>query len=266
MIPAFHQEFIDRAVGILKQDARICGIALCGSYTTGNMDEFSDLDFMLAVETESFEQLLAERKAIAGKLGSLLSAFPGDHIGVPDLLICLYDAPMLHVDLNFIPLDKAGNRFNGTALLYDKDGCLAGTSQGTGPAYPPFQLQWVEDRFWVWVHYTALKIARGELFETLDAISFLRSTVLGPLLHVIKGGAPRGVRRLEQIAPEYLPRLIETVPCYEAFSCIRALRVEIELYRALRELSPDMITRHREAETRSVDYLDEIAEFIPGQV
>ncbi|MER7057532.1 MULTISPECIES: hypothetical protein [unclassified Streptomyces] len=26
-------------------------------------------------------------------------------------------------------------------------------------------LQWIEDRFWIWVHYGATKLGRGELFE-----------------------------------------------------------------------------------------------------
>jgi len=68
MIPVMHREFIDNAVAVLKQDPRIRAAALSGSYMTGNMDEFSDLDFMLAVEPESFTQVLEERVKIAEKL------------------------------------------------------------------------------------------------------------------------------------------------------------------------------------------------------
>jgi predicted nucleotidyltransferase len=259
MIPAQHQAFIDNAVGILRQDPRICGIALCGSYVTQNMDEYSDLDFMLAVEPESFGQVLDERRALAGKLGSLLSAFPGDHIGVPDLLICLFDAPLIHADFNFIALDKAEDRFNGTAILYDRDGRLTRYYRETGHVYAALDPQWLEDRFWVWVHYAALKIGRGELFEALDMISYLRVAVLGPLLHVEKGGAPRGVRRLEDVAPEYMEQLAGTVPAYERAGCVRALRAEIELYRQLRARYIGQISLRPEAEARAAAYLDDIA-------
>ncbi len=253
-----HQEFIGRAVNILKQDSRICAIALCGSYTTGNMDEYSDLDFMLAIEPESFGQMLDERQTIAAKLGNLLSAFSGDHIGVPDLLICLYDAPLLHVDFNFISYDKAGHRFDGSAIIYDRDGCLTANYRNIDPIHSTLDPQWLEDRFWVWVHYTALKIGRGELFEALDAISFLRTTVIGPLLHVKNGGQPRGVRRLESIAPEYMPQLIKTVPVYDACSCIKALKAEIGLYRILRQQPTSTINRREKAESAAVNYLEEI--------
>jgi hypothetical protein len=48
------------------------------------------------------------RAGFAGALGPLLSAFTGDHVGEPRLLICLYGPPLLHVDLKFVtPADLA---------------------------------------------------------------------------------------------------------------------------------------------------------------
>jgi hypothetical protein len=41
-----------------------------------------------------------------------------------------------------------------------------------GDAAP--DLQWLEDGSWVWVHYIATKIARGELLEAVDALGFVR--------------------------------------------------------------------------------------------
>jgi predicted nucleotidyltransferase len=258
MIPVKHQAFIDNAVAVLKQDARIRAVALCGSYVTGNMDDYSDLDFMLAVDPERFTQVLNERPAIAGKLGDLLSAFPGDHIGVPDLLICLFGSPLIHADFNFIPYDKAGDRFNGTAILFDKDGSLFENYRDLSPFHATLDPQWLEDRFWVWVHYAALKIARGELFEALDMITYLRAAVLGPLLHAQKGNEPRGVRRLEQVAHEYITELEKTVPSYDACSCVNALRAEIELYQKLRVPYETALHRHAEAEKRVPECLDHI--------
>lgn len=31
--------------------------------------------------------------------------------------------------------------------------------------YPGLDFQWIEDRFWIWVHYAALKIGRGEYLK-----------------------------------------------------------------------------------------------------
>jgi predicted nucleotidyltransferase len=76
MIPIGHQHFIERAVNILRQDEQIAGVALGGSYITGNMDEFSDLNLVIAVNPEATAQVMRERINIAGKLGKLLSLLP----------------------------------------------------------------------------------------------------------------------------------------------------------------------------------------------
>ena len=48
----------------------------------------------------------------------------------------------------------------------------------------------------MWVHYAAAKVARGELFEALDFMAFLRGQVLGPLALMEK------VRSTERRAPD----------------------------------------------------------------
>ena len=87
--------------------------------------------------------------------------------------------------------------------------------------------QWIEDRFWIWVHYVAVKIGRGELFEAADGYAFLRGVVLGPLLAVERGVRPQGVRRIEQVAPDAMPALERTVARLDAASCVAALREAI---------------------------------------
>src|SRR5207302_711840 len=78
---------------------------------------------------------------------------------------------------------------------------------GTKAVYPPPRPQWIEDRFWVWVHYVAVKIARGELFEAIDALEFVRARLLGPLILSEAGGPPTAVRRAAQTAPERVEAL-----------------------------------------------------------
>jgi hypothetical protein len=50
------------------------------------------------------------------------------------------------------------------------------TSKGV---YPQADAHWIEDRFWVWVHYGSLKVARGELQESLDSGPFSVSPFSG---------------------------------------------------------------------------------------
>ncbi len=260
MIPTEYQSFIDRTVDILKQDDRIIGVALGGSYITGNMDEFSDLDFVIAINPEDTEQIMSERTMIAEKLGNLLSAFTGDHVGEPRLLICLYDSPLVHVDLKFVSLNDAGKRIEDPIILYQQGTELSKVFSKEIAVFPTPDLQWIEDRFWVWVHYGAGKIGRQEIFETIEHISFLRQTVIAPLILIKNGKLPRGVRNIETDAPYDMPKLLETVAVHDSKSCIKALRAIIDLYIDLREpyLSGNLIVR-QSAEKRALDYFDNIS-------
>ena len=96
-----HQQFISRALPHFAADSRLVGVAAAGSWAENAMDEFSDLDLIIAVEPEGFAQVMSERQSIAASLGKLLAAFTGEHVCEPRVLICLYDSPLLHVDLKF---------------------------------------------------------------------------------------------------------------------------------------------------------------------
>ena len=255
-----HADFVERALPILAADARIVGVAAAGSFARPEtMDEHSDLDFVVAVEPDCFEAVMAERTAIARALGPLLSAFQGDHVGAPRLLICLYGPPLLHVDLKFVPLADAAQRVDENVVLCDRDGRLAATLAGGTVRYPAPELQWMEDRIWTWVYYLAGKIARGELFEVLDGLGFIRARVLSPLALQQAGAQPNGVRRLEVTVPELVPGFSETVASHDARSCLRAVRATIALYRELRDgADAPTLVRRAEVERESIRFLDAV--------
>ena len=46
-LPAAHRAFIEKASRVLSEDPRLLGLAAAGSYLTGNMDQFSDLDLIV---------------------------------------------------------------------------------------------------------------------------------------------------------------------------------------------------------------------------
>src|SRR5678816_2060583 len=98
-LPELHREFLLRSIDRLNNDRRIVGVAAGGSFITNSMDEFSDLDLIIAIEPADYAEVNLERMKIAASLGKLLAAFTGEHVGEPRVLICLYEAPLLHVDL-----------------------------------------------------------------------------------------------------------------------------------------------------------------------
>lgn len=122
-----HQLFISRNLPRFAADRRFVGVAAAGSWAENSMDEFSDLDLIVAVEPESFEQVMSERQSIAASLGELLAAFTGEHVGEPRVLICLYDSPLLHVDLKFLSITDVEKRVDQPVVLWERDRRLSQT-------------------------------------------------------------------------------------------------------------------------------------------
>jgi hypothetical protein len=258
-LPDPHRRFLRDGIPRLAQHGGLIGLAAAGSFIDDGLDEYSDLDLLVVVTPDAWPAILAERRSIAARLGSLLTAFTGEHVGEPRLLICLYGPPLLHVDLKFILPAALSERVEEPVLLWDREGTVrAALDLGRG-AYPQPDLQWIEDRFWTWVHYTATKIGRGELLECCDALGTMRAKVLGPLALRLAGARPSGVRRIETLAPRWAATLRATVSSCDAADCMRALRATIGAYRELREAdgSSDLI-RRAAAEREAVAYLEEI--------
>jgi len=228
-----HREFLLRCIDRLSHERRIVGVAAGGSFITNSMDEFSDLDLIIAVEPAHYAEVSLERMKIAASLGKLLAAFTGEHVGEPRVLICLFEAPLLHVDLKFVSLDDVATRVEDPCVLWERDGRLSRALAQGKAEYPTRSPQWIEDRFWIWVHYAATKIARGELFEAIDFLSFVRGNVLGPLALARAGARPSGVRKIETIAPEFALDLQRTIATHDAADCLRALRACVDLYHSL---------------------------------
>jgi hypothetical protein len=259
MIPASHQSFVDQALPKLQQDERILGVGAGGSWVTGQMDEFSDVDLVLVVRDQNISDVVIQGREIANSLGRLLSAFTGEHVGEPNLLICLYEAPLLHVDLKFVSETQFAKRSADPVILWERKNTLSHILDHSEPIPAKVDLQWIEDRFWTWIHYAGTKIGRGEFFETIIFMGFLRSTVLGPLLLQRCGQPPYGTRRIEENCPDSLPALRETlVSSDDPDSCERAIRASAKLYLELREaLANPKLNRQRRAEMAAMKFLHE---------
>ena len=255
-----HREFINKIIEVISNDTRFVGIALSGSYCENQLDKYSDLDVVLAVEPNFIDSVMSERMSIANSMGNLLSAFTGEHVSEPRLLICLFQfEDLLHVDFKFVALEDAVQRVDEPTVVWEKENRLTQViTQGKGN-YPKPDLQWIEDRFWTWVHYGATKIARGELFEALEFISFLRQTVLGPLAMLHNNLEPKGVRKIENVLPEFSQELSKTVAQLTTGSMTSALNKSVELYLKLREqlnTKQTLILRNK-AQEAAINYLQQ---------
>lgn len=252
------EEFARGVVEIIKDDPSVIGLAAGGSWISNELDQFSDLDLILVTDKKvsgDQQQMLS----YANRFGKLLSAFTGEHVGEPRLLICLYDDPLLHVDIKFLVPEELATRIENPVILFERDGKLSSLIHSTQPSWPYCDYQWIEDRFWTWIHYGAQKAGRGEYFEALNFLGDLRAMVLSPLLLHKNNQLPRGLRKVEtQLSAEDLAELKTTIAEYDIQSIIKAIDHTIRIYRQLRkELFKD-VTLQEPAEKRSTEYWGQV--------
>lgn len=250
-----HKEFAEKVTAVVQKDPEVLGLAVAGSWIDNKMDEFSDLDLVLVTREKTGgdkEKMLA----YARRFGDLLSGFTGEHVGESRLLICLYDDPLLHVDIKFLTLNELGERVEDPLVLFERDNKLSEVLKNTKAKWPEPDFQWIEDRFWTWVYYACLKIGRGELMEAYDFLSFLRQTVLSPLMQVKNKKKARGMRRVEtELSPSDLENLKITIAQYNKASIIKALDNSVSIYRSLRrKIYPDTVIVRDKAEKKSLEY------------
>jgi predicted nucleotidyltransferase len=255
-MPEAHQSFLDSALPVLQSDPRIEAVVVSGSAVTGGMDAWSDLDLIVFVDDASEAAVAADHFDIAGRIGPLLCAFRGDHVGEPRLLICLYDPPLLHVDLKFMALKDAPTLHYATEVIWAR----AMPPQLAEAASEPssFDIQWCADRLPGWAHYVGVKIARGELFEALNSLDFLRWRVLGPLIAVEAGSRPRAVRKLEDTKSARLKSLERTTCAYDRDAIKAAAREAFDLAWSLLDSVGIDIIRNEPAEARVTRFLQEL--------
>jgi hypothetical protein len=257
-MPEDHRAFLRTAMATVRTVPALCGLVAGGSFLS-RLDRYSDLDLIVVVAPHATPLGRPAREQLAASLGPLLAAFTGEHVNEPRLLICLYGPPLLHVDLKFLPPAELNPRVEDPVVLWDRQGDVQSALAAGAAAYPSPDLQWIEDRFWVWVHYAATKIGRGELLEAVDFLGALRRLALGPLALARAGIRPDGVRRAESLPSESVSMLSATVASYDRAACYRALLTAIALYREQRAASGlASLVRRSQAEAESVTYLDTI--------
>ncbi len=253
-LPEAHRAFVENCVPRLMFDPRIVGVALGGSFLLNEIDAYSDLDLVVFIDPPHYDSVLVDRQNIVKKIGSLLESFTGEHVGEPRLLICLYGPPLLHIDFKFVSMDDIHEKVENPAVLWEREDLISSQINLEPATFPQPDPTWIEKRFWTWIHYTATKIGRGEIFEAMEAIGFLRVMVFGPLILQKKGARPRGLRKIERYASQTeLQKLEMTVATNDPGDCLRALRESIALYHTLRD-NPSNST----LEKLVLDYLDQI--------
>jgi len=209
----------------------ILGMFIGGSFASGEADQYSDLDLQLVVKDGAIEELVPTLRALADKAGPLVAAFFAEHVGLPHMLIVLYE-DLVHADFEPVQISKVGSRNAGlsTHVLWERDQAV---SADLGVGYEEdreTELTWIEDRIWTWSWYVQTKILRGELYEALGGLQFIRDRVLFRLLAMHSDERASSARRAEARVGRWGERFAATVPSLGQESMMDALRSAIRLY------------------------------------
>ncbi|MDJ0700072.1 MAG: hypothetical protein QNJ07_09465 [Woeseiaceae bacterium] len=258
------EDFIQEVQEMVNSDEQFIGLAISGSWVSDEVDEFSDLDLLIVCQPGRLP-IAPEMRVFAESIGGLVSSFTGEHVGEPSMLICLYQLDRLvHVDFKFSTTEELRHRPYDSVIVWERDKSLTNTFASSDPTPISPEPQWIEDRFWTWIHYAALRLGRSELHDLVNFLGFIREMVLGPLALHAEGFPPFGVRKIERCLPEFASELQKAVASYDVESCFRATLSSIEIYRRLRVAYLDQIFANELAETASIGYLRDVAFRIHG--
>ena len=239
VLPALHQAFVDRLCAAVADDPRIDALLAGGSLVHGGVDDQSDIDIVVVVAEEAYADVMKARQAFAAAHGPLLSAFTGEHVGEPRLLICLYGPPLLHVDFKFVVAADLGSMVERPLILWTRNpDAVTARLDRANIAWPNRDPDWFEARAWVWLHYGAAKVLRGELHEAVAMLGFFREAVLGPLLHRRAKRPQRGLRRIEAFCLDPDGLLTSTLAGHDATEIRAALLASADAYMTLRADAP----------------------------
>jgi predicted nucleotidyltransferase len=229
-----HRGKAEAACRTALADPDIVGMAVTGSFATGEADDVSDVDLRLYVRPDAVDAVVARVPELAAASGRVVALFVADHLAIPTLTIVLYD-DLVHVDFDVIAADRAAEHNEGlpAVVLWEREP-ISDALPGTYAPQVAADVRWMEARIWTWSWYIHSKVLRGELYEALDGLQYVRDQVLFRLLAFHGKRRPARGRRAEAIVGDHADEFARTVPAsLDSASIMEALRAEIDLYRLL---------------------------------
>jgi len=219
---------------------------LKGSFGRGEGDERSDIDLVIVAEPGRRDELWAERRAVAERLGRPLGLFRDvANWRPPNLAIALYDGP-LKVDLFFEDGEVEPSRWlrDGFEVLVDKDD-VAERLRARLDAVPPQVLDdlhediaELDSHAWDFALWLDRKLEVGDLWLVRLGLPLYVELIVLPAWNTLAGEGWRGpVGLARRVEPAQLERLDAALPRSNGREELRrSLRALVDLYAEARPL------------------------------
>jgi predicted nucleotidyltransferase len=232
-----HRRRLEAVCRIAMSEPKVLGMLIGGSFASGEADPYSDLDMQFVVEDQEAEASAKIMRRVAERAGPMVAAFFAEHVGLPHMLIVLY-RDLIHADFEPVAISRVGSRNAGLAshVLWERDGIVSSALPGNYEEDHAADLRWIEDRMWTWGWYVQTKVLRGELYEALDGLQYMRDNVLFKLLAMHRGERLSAARRVEARTGEWTQQFADTLPVLSRESMMKSLRASMALYQTLADL------------------------------
>ncbi|MGL4589174.1 MAG: hypothetical protein ACRCUP_02960 [Mycoplasmatales bacterium] len=222
-----HELFLKNIIQKLMDNEQVQILAITGSGYELKFDQFADLDLVIGYENT------INKQEVLALMGDLIGCFTGYHVGEPRLEICLFkvSGDLLQVDAKFVELTDFKNQRDKIKLLFDKTKQVDQKiiNQKTCEVQT-IDWNFVNQKFYKWIHFGIVKLARGEIHEAISCLNMIWSEIIANYYYIERGILPRGMRRIEQIQPELAVKLSEIMPSYELEAVYDSYLKTLELY------------------------------------
>ncbi len=232
-----HQEIVDRFLATCQADERIVAAFFGGSYATGKVDEYSDLDLFFITTDEAYEDFLSAKESFIRLLGKPLFL---EDFGEPHGYLTIYSNGT-EAEVFFYPESTYQDLYEGPyRVLLDKKGILTGKVFPVHAAESAKQIMILRqqmDWFWHELSHFIKAMGRSQLWFAYGELELLRQCCvnLARLRYNFSDpymGEP--YFKIEQVMPvEQLAPLERTICPLEYDAMLQASLVILRFYQAV---------------------------------
>ena len=256
-------KFLKKYIDYVTIDNKIVGTILSGPAIEKRLEADTVLELIVIIEDNSYYKIIYERNKFASRFGNIISYYD-DYNDTNDTndtneFVCIYEKDLLQVTFKFVNASIILNKLFVGEIIYDKNNNLSDKLNITKKKNISLSIQWYENRFWILLNYGITKLNSNQLMEAIEYISFIRQSIITPMIHMKLNQQQRDSDYLEFDAPEFIDKLKLTVSLYDKSLISKAYEELVIFYIELRKLFDfDYFSRNSNLEEKVLEKLIKI--------
>lgn len=233
-----HRAILKSAIRNLSENKYILGICITGSFASGDIDCYSDIDLLIILKEEHLGNIWKNRISIENGIGK--TKFRIDLTEIYEYSsVAFYEKGIkLHItfyDIATLPIDE---EYRNIEIILSREIYINDWASKCRDLHKPISVENInifDKRFYFWAMQGASKIARGELWAAFDTLNILREIMIYQVTF-LKKIKYIGYRKLEKDwDKESIDSLGRTIATIEKKSLVRAYSSIISDYHHIKD-------------------------------